>query len=289
MAIQRVSDLSLLIEPGYKSDRLINSLIEISYPHVYNTEYTKYQSMAIRYEDFSNCVLSGVIYEDELVFVGNKYFKDHIYFMDGVEISGNLSVNDKIQDDTLRTYDENDYHSYIKELNNTIVALTSNDSPDTTGINLLSADNSNLLYASNNKFYSNNNEFRDVNGNLIAGIYNDKINMYTNLNVECTNSSTKSDRILYQSDYIEWKNLSGDQKAYFDGNNFHFNTDIYGCAMSARWADLAELYESDNIYQPGTLIMFGGEKEITIATDEVNAVITTKPAFIMNSNCKGNS
>ena len=74
MAIQRVSDLSLLIEPGYKSDRLINSLIEISYPHVYNTEYTKYQSMAIRYEDFSNCVLSSVIYEDELVFVGNKYF-----------------------------------------------------------------------------------------------------------------------------------------------------------------------------------------------------------------------
>ena len=113
--------------------------------------------------------------------------------------------------------------------------------------------------------------------------------MYTNLNVECTNSSNKSNQILYQTNDIKWKDSSGVQKAYFDGNNFHFNTDIYGCAMSARWADLAELYESDNIYQPGTLIMFGGEKEITIATDVVNAVITTKPAFIMNSNCKGNS
>ena len=289
MAIQRVSDLSLLQNPEYKSDRLNNSLIEMSYPNVYNTEYTKYQSMAIRYKEFSDCVLSGVIHEEGVVFTGQKYFQNHVYFRDGIELSGDLLVNDKIPDNILRDQNEKEYHSYIKELNNTIIALSSNDSPDTTGINLLSADNSNSLYASNNKFYSNNNEFRDVNGNLIAGIYNDKINMYTNLNVEGNNVSAKSDHILYQSDDVKWKDSSGVQKAYFDGNNFHFNTDIYGCAMSARWADLAELYESDNIYQPGTLIMFGGEKEITIATDVVNAVITTKPAFIMNSNCKGNS
>ena len=74
MAIQRVSDLSLLQNPGYKSDRLKNSLIEISYPIAYEPERTKYQSMAIRYEDFSNCVLSGVISEENVVFVGNKYF-----------------------------------------------------------------------------------------------------------------------------------------------------------------------------------------------------------------------
>ena len=59
--------------------------------------------------------------------------------------------------------------------------------------------------------------------------------------------------------------------------------------MSARWADLAELYETDDIYKPGTLVKFGGEKEITIATDEANAVITTKPAFTMNSDCNGPS
>lgn len=287
MAIQRVSDLSLLIEPGYKSEGLINSLIEISYPNVYNTEYTKYQSMAIRYKDFSDCILSGVISQESVVFIGNKYFQDTVYLSNGIEISGKLLDNDKIPDDTLRDSNEEDYHSYIKELNNTIVALSSNSLPNTTGVNLLSADNSNILCASNNSFYSNNNEFRDVNGNLIVGIYNDKINMYTNLNIDCDNSSIKSDHILYQSDDIIWKNSTGEQKARFNGNNFYFNTDIYGCAMSARWADLAELYESDNTYQPGTLIMFGGEKEITIATDEVNAVISNKPAFIMNSNCKG--
>ena len=74
MAIQRVSDLSILLNPEYNSDKINNSLIEISYPIVYNTEYTKYQSMAIRYKDFSDCVLSGVISEESVVFIGNKYF-----------------------------------------------------------------------------------------------------------------------------------------------------------------------------------------------------------------------
>ena len=40
-------------------------------------------------------------------------------------------------------------------------------------------------------------------------------------------------------------------------------------------------------YPIGTLICFGGQKEITIATNEVNGIISDKPAYLMNSNCKG--
>ena len=58
---------------------------------------------------------------------------------------------------------------------------------------------------------------------------------------------------------------------------------INACAMSAWWADLAEVYDSDGWYPPGTLVQFGGEREITIATTEVNAVITTNPGFILNT------
>lgn len=58
--------------------------------------------------------------------------------------------------------------------------------------------------------------------------------------------------------------------------------ELYGVALSARWADLAEFYESDKDYEPGTLVKFGGEKEITLADTDVNAVITTAPGLVLN-------
>ena len=66
--------------------------------------------------------------------------------------------------------------------------------------------------------------------------------------------------------------------------NLSVTNPIYGVAMSACWADLAENYSSDMPYPPGTLVKFGGEEEITIATDTVNAVVTTRPGFSLNGN-----
>lgn len=67
----------------------------------------------------------------------------------------------------------------------------------------------------------------------------------------------------------------------FNGNITFTNT-ILGVAQYALWADLAECYESDAPYVPGTLVCFGGSKEITIATDKVNGVISTNPGFLLN-------
>lgn len=60
-----------------------------------------------------------------------------------------------------------------------------------------------------------------------------------------------------------------------------------GLATSALWADLAEIYETDKEYPAGTLVAWGGEKELTVATDEVNAVISENPAYLMNSGAEG--
>lgn len=55
-----------------------------------------------------------------------------------------------------------------------------------------------------------------------------------------------------------------------------------GIAYRAEWADLAEYYESDRVYLPGTLVTIGlGEKEITLAKEECNGIISTKPGFIL--------
>jgi hypothetical protein len=61
-------------------------------------------------------------------------------------------------------------------------------------------------------------------------------------------------------------------------------------ASSAQYADLAEKYSSDEEYQPGTLVMFGGDKEVTIADERTKAiagVVSTSPAYLMNSHMEG--
>jgi len=63
-----------------------------------------------------------------------------------------------------------------------------------------------------------------------------------------------------------------------------------GSRLNATYADLAEYYEADAAYEPGTVLEFGGDKEVTIAEDstiKVAGVISTNPAYIMNSLCLG--
>lgn len=69
-----------------------------------------------------------------------------------------------------------------------------------------------------------------------------------------------------------------------------FNT-IFAKATSAQYADLAEIYEADDNYAPGTVVVFGGDKEITITTQlgdpTVAGVISTNPAYLMNHSARG--
>lgn len=63
-----------------------------------------------------------------------------------------------------------------------------------------------------------------------------------------------------------------------------FDKEILGTSMRSRWADISENYISDCQYEPGTLVMFGGEKEITITDGKIcNAIVTTKPGFVLNN------
>jgi hypothetical protein len=65
-----------------------------------------------------------------------------------------------------------------------------------------------------------------------------------------------------------------------------FNT-VFAKATSAQYADLAENYEADAEYAPGTVLVFGGDKEVTLALESgstrVAGVVSTNPAYLMNS------
>lgn len=65
-----------------------------------------------------------------------------------------------------------------------------------------------------------------------------------------------------------------------------FNT-VFAKATSAQYADLAEKYEADAEYAPGTVVEFGGDKEVTLSVEagstRVAGVVSTNPSYIMNA------
>jgi len=60
-----------------------------------------------------------------------------------------------------------------------------------------------------------------------------------------------------------------------------------GSTLSSTYADIAERYSSDEQYDPGTVVMFGGTAEVTIgsgfANEKVAGIVTTNPAQTLNS------
>jgi hypothetical protein len=70
----------------------------------------------------------------------------------------------------------------------------------------------------------------------------------------------------------------------------YFNT-VFAKATSAQYADLAEMYEADQIIEPGTVVCFGGVKEVTMCAEDacrrVAGVVSTNPSYLMNSGQTG--
>lgn len=70
----------------------------------------------------------------------------------------------------------------------------------------------------------------------------------------------------------------------------YFNT-VFAKATSAQYADLAEMYLADHHYEPGTVLVFGGIKEVTISDIDHDpraaGVVSTQPSYLMNSGLSG--
>jgi hypothetical protein len=65
-----------------------------------------------------------------------------------------------------------------------------------------------------------------------------------------------------------------------------FNT-IFAKATTAQYADVAENYAGDAAIEPGTVVHFGGEQEVSVCDADmcsaVAGVVSTNPAYLMNS------
>ena len=74
---------------------------------------------------------------------------------------------------------------------------------------------------------------------------------------------------------------------YTLGTNTLWWSLTYSKAVQAQYADLAEVYTSDQQYPGGTVVVFGGQAEVTQSHDShdtrIAGVVSTEPAYLMNS------
>ena len=118
-------------------------------------------------------------------------------------------------------------------------------------------------------------------GNFAGGIAGD-----------ITNSGTNSMGTLAMGGTLTTKNILPDTNTTYNigSASKQYNT-IYATATSAQYADLAEIYETDDEYEVGTVVVFGGTKEITTTGQKydtrVAGVISENPAYLMNNKSEG--
>jgi hypothetical protein len=64
-----------------------------------------------------------------------------------------------------------------------------------------------------------------------------------------------------------------------------------GAVFQATYADLAERYVPDTEYTPGTVLVFGGDQEVTQSVSSndtrVAGIVSTNPAYLLNSGIVG--
>lgn len=131
----------------------------------------------------------------------------------------------------------------------------------------------------------------DVN---VTGSVNGNATSATSVNVTNTTTGTGP----YYIAFVD--GTSGNKAVRVDSSTLTYNattntltaTTFSGTATQAQYADLAERYESDDVYVPGTLVKIGGEKEVTRTIEEndidIFGVVSTAPGFLLNAGAGDN-
>ena len=161
------------------------------------------------------------------------------------------------------------------------------------------------------EFYTPGNwKFASAQGSLIS---NTSFNIFGALDITAAGSSLKSTTLTTGASGTagtivgQWSVLSSSQIDFSNGTlksttlttgsdgglgTIQGNWSLVGTSrLQATYADLAEYYEGDQEYEPGTVLVFGGDKEVTTTT-QINdtrsaGVVTTNPAYVMNQEQTG--
>ena len=123
---------------------------------------------------------------------------------------------------------------------------------------------------------------RDASGNFSAGT----ITATLNGNASTANSAGTITSQANSATITATSSNVGNQIVLRDGSGDFSANIMTGTATAARYADLAERYATDKEYEVGTVVVFGGDKEITVSNirmdTRVAGVISANPAYMMN-------
>jgi len=137
--------------------------------------------------------------------------------------------------------------------------------------------------------------FRDGSGNFSAGTITASL---SGTATNATNFDVAADNTTNATHYpIFVGGASGNQRPNSD-SGFTYNPStntlttgtFSGTATQAQYADLAEVYETDIIYPAGTVVVVGGNAEVTAAqatSEYIAGVVSTDPAYLMNKDADG--
>jgi len=71
------------------------------------------------------------------------------------------------------------------------------------------------------------------------------------------------------------------------GSSTAWFNDIYGKSFQAKYADVAERFSADAVYETGTVVELGGTNEVTIVKEELSdsvfGVVSSGAAYLLNS------
>jgi hypothetical protein len=134
----------------------------------------------------------------------------------------------------------------------------------------------------------------EVNGTITATsiIATATGNVTGNLTGNVTSSGANTMGSLTMSGTLTSQGILPSANTTYDigSSSYAYNT-VYAKATSAQYADVAEVYEADAEYDVGTVVIFGGDKEITVSSmgndTRVAGVISENPAYLMNDSATG--
>jgi hypothetical protein len=124
---------------------------------------------------------------------------------------------------------------------------------------------------------------RSASGNIIATQFVGTVDKADRLKIDDT--ATDSD-----PNYKSAKTTPSNNSIAARTSAGNLNANLFqGTATSARYADLAEKYLTDDEYDAGTVMSVGGLMEVTASSegDKAIGVISKSPAFMMNSHLSG--
>ncbi len=130
----------------------------------------------------------------------------------------------------------------------------------------------------------------DISGTTTSTAFAGPLTGNVTGNISSTGANTMA--TLTMTDKMVTQEIEPDLDDTYDiGTSSKGYSTVHAKATSAQYADLAEIYETDTQYEIGTVVVFGGAKEITVSDQKydtrIAGVISENPAYIMNSKSEG--